>query len=147
MDLNESAVKDYGRVFCYYPEDYVVKYDDFFGPLIAKTFKEILQKHNLSFLEKKITNGIRFFVLDRFYDLIVERSYARRQGDGGERQTLYIFCKDEKPILSSVDFSSWDTTSDDSIEYGGPVSKKTYLLSNDQLAREVFQVILGDHNG
>ena len=76
------------------------------------------------------------------YQIATKEDYEHRYGDGGHtlhQSELVRVNQSKTTVLESKYYVSWDTTSDDSTDYGSEKEQFTALYEKDPLAKEVFK--------
>ncbi len=63
---------------------------------------------------------------------------VRRSGSGGESVNIAVLRKNGRKILLSVKYSLFKTSADSSLEYTLDSSSRTYLIAEDECAREII---------
>ena len=126
-------------VVCYDSSGYLEKKDKYLGYDIRDMVQaqDQFEKDNSSESPNK---DLRFKLKDDLEGseyLLTYRYLNAERADGGERQDLHILYRDGLPILSTVDFASWEV----GCEQPKRVIKKTYLLVKDMLAEDIFNKI------
>lgn len=78
------------------------------------------------------------------YHVTSEEEGPRHQwGVGGHWIRRTSLVRANVPVLRSVHYSSYYTYSDDSFDFNTPAVEVTYLLSDDPIARVLFQKLRG----
>ena len=76
---------------------------------------------------------------DKKYGLIEKTNEEHEYGNGGYRNIITILSFEGIELIKSINYVSWDSSLDDSEEYRDYKIEKTYLFSDDKLARLTFK--------
>lgn len=72
------------------------------------------------------------------YRVVATTESDHQYSEGGHRETCIQLLKEGRPLLISIRRTTWETTLDDSMDYGAQTAECTYLLEEDAAARQVF---------
>jgi len=109
---------------------------------------EIIRKCGLMVKNGKISENknpelTKFLFDDKSYNFKrIYDSSGHRYGDGGEYGSYHFLQKNGEDVLVSMHFVTYATYSDDSADFPGRDVRKTCLLKEDDLARQVFEEIM-----
>ncbi len=76
---------------------------------------------------------------DKKYELIEKTNEEHEYGNGGYRNIITMLSFEGIELIKSINYVSWDSSLDDSEEYRDYKIEKTYLLSDDKLAKLTFK--------
>jgi len=75
------------------------------------------------------------------YLLVQKHEKDHEFGSGGYSKFFSEIYRNGKRILETLDYSSWITTSDDSMDYSGKASKFTILHEEEEFGRAIINAI------
>lgn len=128
-----------GKIFGTVPRGFLDSAPCFIGDQLARLVQTHLLETFRELREEFRYNRTHFFVQGMVYEVRYVQAYARRPGEGGEFQQAYVLSKNERPLLLTRRLKSWESTSDDSEDYGFPDDNHTYLLVEERVARSIFE--------
>ena len=72
------------------------------------------------------------------YRVLIKTEEDHEWGHGGFREITAQLLKGDRLIILAINYNSWDTTSDDSTDYASLKVRRTYLLQDDPVAKQIF---------
>ena len=72
------------------------------------------------------------------YEVSSEHEGEHEYGHGGYGEQAVRLLKGDQLLVLSISYTSWDTTSDDFVDYTHLRKDMTYLLGQDPVAQKIF---------